>query len=71
MYTTSSGPRVRKVTVTEYVYDKDGKILKETCTETEYADPQPYVQPYTYPYTTWTASTGYTGPGSEGDQALK
>jgi hypothetical protein len=61
--TTSSGPRVRKVTVTVYEYDKDGNITKETCTETEYTEgtwvnPAPYSpQPWQYPYVSYTFGT--------------
>lgn len=62
IYTTSASPRIKRVTVTVYEYDKDGHVTKETCTETEYTDggtwyQQTYPQPYIQPYVTWTSGT--------------
>ncbi len=50
-YTT---PKVKRVTVTESVYDENGNIVKETVTETEYFDYS--YQPF-QPYVTYTSST--------------
>lgn len=40
----SSTPTVKKVTTTVCEYDEKGNLVKETITETEYAE---YSQPYT------------------------
>ena len=73
-FTYGASPRIKTVRVTEYVYDSEGNLIKETVTETEYVDTvQPY-QPYQPTWYTVTSSTdgnGYSGPGSAGDPALK
>lgn len=58
---TSSTPKVKKITVTVYEYDENGNITKETCTETEYTEGYTY-QPAPY-QTHWTSSIS-SDPGS-------
>ena len=63
--TTGSSPRIKRVVVTVYEYDTEGRVTKETVTETEYdGSYQPYIYPSPYqPYSpTWYSSTT-TDPG--------
>lgn len=61
--TVGSGPRVKRVTVTVYEYDSEGKVTKETVTETEYTDDYTY-QPVPYqPYTPIWSSSISSDPG--------
>ena len=65
--TTSPTPKIKRVTVTETLYDEEGRVVKETTTETEYIEqsgwyqPAPYApQPWQYPYVTYTTNQNGT-----------
>ena len=58
-----ASPRIKRVTVTESLYDENGNVIKETVTETEYVEAAtpPYNPNPWNPYV-WTSTSGYTVP---------